>query len=115
MTAVGSTVAIRKQNGVYSIYTGLNHWIGSLYFVSYRELLLATTLSAYNTVADAFYADLRDGVITLEVAMMGIIGVITSINGLVPLPGTIGSRNMTGWLTGRGARKRQRWTEEICA
>ena len=98
MTPLDSTVTIREQNGAYGVYTGLDHWIGSLYFVSYRNPLLATTLSAYNAAADALYADLRDGVVTLEVVTMPIIRAIASIDGLPPPLGTIGFRNMATYL-----------------
>jgi len=93
-----STVAIREQNGAYGVYVGLDHWIGSLYFVSYRDPLLATTLSAYDAAADALYADLRDGVVTPEVVTMAIIAAIASIDGSAPPPGTIGFRNMATYL-----------------
>ena len=102
LTPLNSTVAIREHNGAYGIYAVLDHWIGFLYFVSYRNPLLDTTLSAYNAVADALYANLRDGVVTPEVVTMPIIRVSVSIDGSAPPPGTIGFRNMTGWLTGRG-------------
>ena len=93
---------IREQNGVYDVYAGLNHRIELLYFVSYRNPLLTTTLSAYTAVSDALYTDLRERVVTLKVATMVIIGTIASINRSAPPPGTIGFRNMAGWLTGRG-------------
>ena len=80
MTPLDSTVTIREQNGAYGVYAGLDHWIRSLYFVSYRDPLLATTLSVYGAAEDALYADLRDGVVALEVVTMAIIGAIASID-----------------------------------
>ena len=80
MTILDSTVAIREQNGAYGVYAGLDHWIGSLYFVRYRNPLLATTLSAYDAAEDALYADRRDWVVTPEVVTMAIIGAIASID-----------------------------------
>jgi len=98
LTPLDFTVVIRKQNGAYGIYADLNHWIGSLYFVSYRDPLLATTLSAYDAAVDTLYANLRDGVVTPEVVMMLIIRAIAIIDGSAPPPGTIGFRNMADYL-----------------
>ena len=80
MTIFNSTVAIREQNGAYGVYVGLDHWIGSLYLVRYRDPLLATTLSTYNDTGGTLYADRRDGVVTPEVVTMAINGAIASIN-----------------------------------
>ena len=102
MTPLDFSVAICKQNGACDIYTRFDNWIGSLYFVSYGDYFLTTTLSPFDAVTDALYADLRDGVITPEVVTRVIIGAIVSIKGSVLLLGTIVFRNMTGWLTGRG-------------
>ena len=82
MTILDSTAAIRKQNGAYGVYADLDHWIESLYFVRYRDPLLATTLSTYTAAEDALYADCRDWVVTPEVVTMAIIGAIASINGV---------------------------------
>ena len=82
MTIFDSTVAIREQNGAYGVYAGLDHWIGSLYFVGYHNPLLVTTLSAYDATEDALYANRRDGVVTPEMVTMAIIGAITSIDGV---------------------------------
>ena len=103
MTPFDSSVAIREQNGACGIYAGLDHWIGSLYFVSYCNLFLTTTLSAYEAAADTLYNNLGDGVVTPKVVTRAIIGAIANINGLALRPGTIGFRNMTGWITRRGA------------
>ena len=98
MTLLDSTVAIRKQNGTYGVYASLDHWIGSLYFVIYRDPLLATTLSTYDAAADALYTNVRDGFVTPEVVTMAIIEAIVSINGSAPPSGTIGFRNMATYL-----------------
>ena len=105
---------VREQNGAYGVTTDIGHWIGSLYFVSYRDASpLSTTLKAYDEAADDIYRALAAGEVDSDTIKTAIIGSIGAIDGSAPPPSTLASRSFTNWLTGHDHRYRQRWRHEI--
>jgi len=104
---------VREQNGAYGVFVDVNHWVGSCYFVSYRDPLIKTTLDAYDATADSIYEDLKTGAINPDAITTAIIGSIGLIDGSARTPSQIGFRNLAIYLSGRTAEHRQRWREEI--
>ena len=99
---------IRVQGGAYGAICGFDSHCGVLAFASYRDPNLAATLEAYGPTAD-FLKNIEPDEKAPTRALIGAIGGIDTYL----LPDAKGYADMTRYLTGHTAEKRQKLRDEL--